>query len=500
MLVSWFPKVVAGSAPGRAGLTHPLSVANIRLSDAELNLAEEKVKSAKTENLALRGHYTTSKALEPITYASALKIAGRAGPTPITQGGPVVAFYPVDEQADKLKTAEDTKAELKNKVRPEVIEIQVERMRKVGNAGVVVQTTSIEAAEKLMCAAPPTLRTAVPKARPPQVALRNLDGDPEPNEIIAAIYEQNFKGTSWSPEKLAKDLTDIVVRTAHECLGVRKPRRDAGYERWNSKLETARKRTLKLRTVWQKSKRIGGSKEIIAGDSYRAASREYRNLMGVEQSNHFRQAYRVASGRIHPPANIINATKYIEGHVGTVEEVATAALCPDDNPSRDSAYHRGQEVEMRRSRIEDMIGAHGLLVWIEAGQPSTFAGPNGSSNIDVTITTRSGKVQEWCVHPEASSSDHRLITFLVGDSRPEQGNEVTSSTLIRFRERGVCWAGFRAGISLRMGSLNVHRPPSQLAEDFTNAIVRTTHDSLGVRKSRKDSGYEWWNVKLEMTR
>ncbi|CAH2079964.1 unnamed protein product, partial [Iphiclides podalirius] len=182
-----------------------VALARNRLAFLFLSGTKQGVKSAKAENLTLRGHYTTSRPLEPTTYASALKIAGRAGPTPITQDGPVVAFYSVDEQVDKPKTAEDTKAELKNKVRPEIIKVQVERIRKVGNAGVVVQTTSIEAAEKLRSAAPPKLQAAVSKARPPQVALRNLDGDPEsPTEIIAAMYEQNFKGTSWSPEKMGR--------------------------------------------------------------------------------------------------------------------------------------------------------------------------------------------------------------------------------------------------------------------------------------------------------
>ncbi|CAH2079966.1 unnamed protein product, partial [Iphiclides podalirius] len=136
------------------------------------------------------------------------------------------------------------------------------------------------------------------------------------------------------------------VAVAHE-LSNRKPKRDAGYEWWNSKLETARKRTFKLRTVWQKSKRSGGLKEIMAGDAYRAARREYRNLMGVEQSNHFRQvaesgntdlwgqAYRVASGRIHPPANIINATKYIERRVAR----PLRHLPEDYRPCCGDSYH-----------------------------------------------------------------------------------------------------------------------------------------------------------------
>lgn len=75
------------------------------------------------------------------------------------------------------------------------MEVQVERVRKVGNAGVVVQTTT---KEELKNAAPPTLRVETPRAKPSQVRLRNLDGDPGPNEILEALYEQNWKQTEWS--------------------------------------------------------------------------------------------------------------------------------------------------------------------------------------------------------------------------------------------------------------------------------------------------------------
>ncbi|GBP63888.1 hypothetical protein EVAR_39550_1 [Eumeta japonica] len=109
------------------------------------------------------------------TYAARLKLPRQAVPMEMPSArGPVLAFYPTTEQQENLKTAEDTKRELKSAIDPRKINIQVEKLRKVGNAGVVVQTTSKDAATKLKNAAPPTLRVTEPKRRQPLVGLRNM--------------------------------------------------------------------------------------------------------------------------------------------------------------------------------------------------------------------------------------------------------------------------------------------------------------------------------------
>ncbi|CAH2065219.1 unnamed protein product, partial [Iphiclides podalirius] len=328
---------------------------NLRLSDAELELAEANLRVAKAENRALRSELTAKdKAAPGISYATALKLSRGGEPTPMPSGnGPVIAFYPAQEQSDKIRTAEDTKAVLKKAIKPVAMEVQVERLRKVGNAGVIVQTTTAEGAEKLKCAAPSTLRVEVPKSRSPQVCLRNLDGDLESTDILAALYEKNFKGSSWT-----------VARIQAEC-------------------------------------------KVFRRRGFRGTTTAV-----LECSATFRQAI-LEKGRV--------------GHVA----------------------------EVRRRRIEDFINGHDLLIRNEAGQPFTFCGPNGNSNIDLTVSTRSCKVHEWQVHVEMSSSDHRLLTFLVGnDTRTVSGNQPICIAPTRFRESGVCWDRFRAGINSRMGNLN----------------------------------------------
>lgn len=69
-----------------------------------------------------------------------------------------------------FKTAEDTKALLKKTISPSALGIQVLLVRQVGNAGVVVQTTSAKAAAKITG----TLPTTVPVARSQEIITRAI--------------------------------------------------------------------------------------------------------------------------------------------------------------------------------------------------------------------------------------------------------------------------------------------------------------------------------------
>lgn len=81
--------------------------------------------------------------------------------------------------------------------------MQISAVWKVGNAGVVVQTTSNEAAEILRKAAPPSLRVQEPKKRRPLVALQGLQGDSPQEEVQKSLYDQNLrKNPKWTLETL----------------------------------------------------------------------------------------------------------------------------------------------------------------------------------------------------------------------------------------------------------------------------------------------------------
>lgn len=147
------------------------------------------MQSPATEPVHL--HQQANPIQPQISYASMLKVRGSA-PVPIRpNSGHVVAFYPAEGQSEALKTAEDTKTALQKAINPTVINVQVERVRKIANAGVIVQTATREEAERLKSAAPPTLTARDAKRRQPLVALLNLKGDPALEDILLCLNSQN---------------------------------------------------------------------------------------------------------------------------------------------------------------------------------------------------------------------------------------------------------------------------------------------------------------------
>lgn len=63
--------------------------------------------------------------------------------------------------------------------------------------------------------------------------------------------------------------------------------------------------------------------------------------------------------------------------------------------------------------MEDFINSRNLHTWKVNGQPHTFIGPYDEAIIYVTISTRAVSVTNRGVHPKVSSSDHRLMSYVV---------------------------------------------------------------------------------------
>lgn len=167
---------------------------------------------------------------------------------------------------------------------------------------------------------------------------------------------------------------------------------------------------------------------------------------------------------------------------------------------------RGYRVCERREQMEDFLLARRLTVHNAPDQPFTFATENGESNIDVTVTTAGLRVEGWRVLPDASSSDHRLISYrVVGRQMRERGaareGATSGPTPVRFRERGVDWARFRSRVHERVGSLRWDRPASDIARELTQAVGCSAYETLGeVGTGRKTRGYEWWTPALDALR
>nr|XP_037877415.1 uncharacterized protein LOC101741146 [Bombyx mori] len=183
----------------------------IQLSDKELVV--ERLRSAEAS--ARRDSVAPSMAAGaaagsgtgPATFATVLRTGPGGVPRSIgASQGPSLAFYPSEGNAE-LKTAEDTKKEVKKAIDPKSMAIGIQSVRKVGNAGVVVQTTSPAAAVKLRNAAPPSLRVTEPRRRQPLVAVNGVEGDPSFEEVIECLASQNLDPEEWPLTRVRAELT-----------------------------------------------------------------------------------------------------------------------------------------------------------------------------------------------------------------------------------------------------------------------------------------------------
>lgn len=160
---------------------------------------------------------------------------------------------------------------------------------------------------------------------------------------------------------------------------------------------------------------------------------------------------------------------------------------------------RGPDTEYRRTQMESFILSRGLVIQNVEGQPPTFHGPNGYSNVDITLTSRGVAVSQWRVHEGASVSDHQLITFVIS-SHGQRDRDRQREPVTCYRERGVNWARFRHVLHRRMGSLKTRKPAANICEQYSDILARTAQDCLGRRTKADNCGYEWWTPELEQLR
>lgn len=183
----------------------------LQLADAERRAEVAEARLASSSNGQL---VAASAAVAPDqpSFANALKMGKGQLPKPIKTQGPVLAFYPREEA--ETNTSESTKAELKRAVDPRTISVQVEGVRKVGNAGVMVQTASVAAAERLKKAVPASLRVVEPKRKQPLVALHNVDGDPSFEALVDELWELNLRENPlWPLPKVREEMKGAFKRS-----------------------------------------------------------------------------------------------------------------------------------------------------------------------------------------------------------------------------------------------------------------------------------------------
>lgn len=213
-----------------------------------------------------------------------------------------------------------------------------------------------------------TFKTQNPTARDGSIATAPIEVSKFKTKMVdwrafeASIHDRAGKlklGKGANQDSV--ELTNMLTRTSVEFLGtVNEVNRDRGYEWWTPKLDNLRRLQLKDRRAWQKLRKL-----IVDGEETEASLRakgvfhqsrlRYRAEMERAEIAHFRDmadsgnrdpwglAYRAASGRKRPPASVVNGVAFLGGNTSDVGGSMTAlitALCPDDDPATDTAYHR----------------------------------------------------------------------------------------------------------------------------------------------------------------
>ncbi|GBP96988.1 hypothetical protein EVAR_89965_1 [Eumeta japonica] len=84
------------------------------------------------------------------------------------------------------------------------------------------------------------------------------------------------------------------------------------------------------------------------------------------------------------------------------------------------------------------------------GQPATFAGARGESNIDLTLSTRGVAVNDWSV---LEGFNHRLIVYRVDGVVRSATCAEPMEEPVRFRDRGVDWDVFERTVQMRVGRI-----------------------------------------------
>ncbi|GBP24849.1 hypothetical protein EVAR_14182_1 [Eumeta japonica] len=137
-----------------------------------------------------------------------------------------------------------------------------------------------------------------------------------------------------------------------------------------------------------------------------------------------------------------------DSHRGGLQRTLSLWFC-----ERRQYIGRGPETEYRRQRMEGIILGRGLIIHNCEDQPCKFAGPSGESTIDLTLSIRNLRAAEWTVNDQASSSDHRLITYR--------------------------WIGteLRAQSQFRIGRIPWGASAARVAKSFTDVVTDTARVS-----------------------
>lgn len=148
----------------------------------------------------------------------------------------------------------------------------------------------------------------------------------------------------------------------------------------------------------------------------------------------------------------------------------------------------------RRIAMEEFVAEFNLTVCNDPLAPPTYCSSTGESYIDITLTSGNVPIESWWVHPDASSSDHRLISFEVG--RDHQRLDATSAGFSYNTTNGDWQLFTHLFTKLSKDFTRSDLTAEQCAELLNFTIIFCADAALGRRALKQRSKCDWWHERL----
>ena len=155
----------------------------------------------------------------------------------------------------------------------------------------------------------------------------------------------------------------------------------------------------------------------------------------------------------------------------------------------------------RGGKLEELISKHDLEVANVRQEYTTFAGPVGNSNIDVTLTKGRVRhqIQNWRVEDGVTQSDHNLILFDIVPGTKES-LENRRPLQERYRIQKGSFATLKKKMKLVMdrleGTPNSAHQTEKYAENITKAIQSACDETFRTIQQKRRIA-PWWSGHLE---
>lgn len=160
-----------------------------------------------------------------------------------------------------------------------------------------------------------------------------------------------------------------------------------------------------------------------------------------------------------------------------------------------------QENRPRGVIVDELIAKNDLTIQNVFGGSPTYKGYyQGNACLDITLTSSemSGRVGDWTVRPDETTSDHALITYTVNTGTKYIN---ANSSTNRYVWRDVDWDKFRKVLKKLVSSeADLLSPDVDICSAALDRVLSKACEST-IRKASKPKvkPTNWWNPELEST-